>query len=900
MFLSLFLSVALATTLFAGILQGADAIGARSIQQIFESAPYDIIDEASDKNITDTRIFDVENVMGDIEGVTAIDQFVYAPVNIWEPGTNVTVEGVYLIAIPDDSVFYDQLVGIDFLERGKVYFDVSSALTEEYMENGSVVIDLSTYLWKSPPGFENRQFKMPIQDAIAVEDTAWTLFVGRYSSYLTGLFNRNDPSQKRPSYNLILMSTDTYMDIQNSIFAEERRPTDDQHGVALISLDRDMLVNPWDIQGSIDRVTLILEEINANGAEYMYLPENFLGQILEAIEQNLNSMKSNTMVVSLPVFFTAWYLGTTIAEVVFGLRRREIGLLLTRGLNHRQVLQMLLFEGVLVSVLAWILGIVAGSLVLPLVIQGVNPIDILLATNPVTLVTVFVFSAALSLFSIFRPAQKAVEINIVDALREHLSDDEEEEDLLGPIIALLLGVYRFAMIYFGLNVDMFQPSSTNLIVTLLYSTWWGFDYILSFISSIVFFWGFTTLFIKVLPRYQNLLSKISEMIVGDAAKFSTLSSSRNLKKTGATIFMVALIVSYSITVIGNVASSEDFIKSATYSSVGADAAIWLFEGEDAEGVLEKVLAVDGVEAASIEVLFTPDTSLGSIPVRGIDPLAWRDSAYIPEDFTDDLTMFDRMARIDDGAIIERGAADALGLSVNNTMILNTAARTYTVRIVGFYGWATGENYVPSNPMMYVNNIFMEQIKERYIDQRRIIVNLEPDVNPETMRNVLGDVDLDVQRVDMTAINLENALDNVILSGSKQVQVLGTYFAGLVASVGIILIVSTMIRSRNKELTIMSIRGFSPRQMMVTLLVENLGMDLFAIALGLFVGIFTLYGVVNLLNQALAFIFRYKVVFTNMVILQMGLIIGLIIVSTIVPIVVAVNRIAAEPDLKLEE
>jgi len=379
-----------------------------------------------------------------------------------------------------------------------------------------------------------------------------------------------------------------------------------------------------------------------------------------------------------------------------------------------------------------------------------------------------------------------------------------------------------------------------------------------------------------------------------------LSSSRNLKKTGATIFMVALIVSYSITVIGNVASSEDFIESATYSAVGAESAIWLFEGEDAEGVLEKVLAVDGVEAASVEILFTPETSLGSIPVRGIDPLTWRDSAYIPEDFTDDLSMFDRMEKVDNGAIIERGAAEALGLSINNTMILNTAARTYTVRIVGFFGWATGESYVPSNPMMYVNDVFMEQIKERYIDQRRIIVNLEPDVDPVNMRSVLSDVDLDVQRVDMTEINLENALDNVILSGSKQVQVLGTYFAGLVASVGIVLIISTMIRSRNKELTIMSIRGFSPRQMMVTLLVENLGMDLFAIALGLFVGVFTLYGVVNLLNQALAFIFRYKVVFTNMVILQMGLIIGIIIVSTIVPIVVAVNRIAAEPDLKLEE
>jgi ABC-type antimicrobial peptide transport system permease subunit len=99
---------------------------------------------------------------------------------------------------------------------------------------------------------------------------------------------------------------------------------------------------------------------------------------------------------------------------------------------------------------------------------------------------------------------------------------------------------------------------------------------------------------------------------------------------------------------------------------------------------------------------------------------------------------------------------------------------------------------------------------------------------------------------------------------------------------------------------MAIRGFSPRQMAATLLTENLGMDLFAIGLGLFVGVFTLYGIVNLFNNTLAFIFSYKVVFPTKVIIQIGAIIGLIIVSTIIPIVVAVNRISTEPDLKLEE
>jgi ABC-type antimicrobial peptide transport system permease subunit len=99
---------------------------------------------------------------------------------------------------------------------------------------------------------------------------------------------------------------------------------------------------------------------------------------------------------------------------------------------------------------------------------------------------------------------------------------------------------------------------------------------------------------------------------------------------------------------------------------------------------------------------------------------------------------------------------------------------------------------------------------------------------------------------------------------------------------------------------MSIRGYSPRQLAVTLLTENLGMEIFAIALGFFVGVFSLYGIVNLLNNTLAFIFSYRVVFPAKVIIQLGVIVGLILVSTIVPIMVAVNRISAEPDLKLEE
>jgi ABC-type antimicrobial peptide transport system permease subunit len=901
LFLSLFLSVAIASTLFAGILQGADAIGARSLDQIFELAPYDIITMASDKNITKTRVTDAVEIFGAIDGVEDVDYFEWSPIRLYDPGTvNTTIDGVYMVAVPDGSDFYDGIVGVDQFERGKVYYDVSSADVEPFIENGTVVIEMETYLWKNPPGFENRRFRMPLADTVGVDDESWTMFVGRYDVHLQGLFARNDPSQRRPSYNLVLMSHDTYMDIQREIFAEERRPTNDQHAVSLISLDRESLINPWDVTGSGHEVGIIYDQINSMGAEYYYLPRSFIGEILQAIQNNSDQMKTSTVVVSLPVFFTAWYLGVTIAEVVFGLRRREIGLLLTRGMNHKQILYMLMFEGLMVALLAGAVGILGSSLVLPLVITGVSPVDILLSTSPVTIVTVFVFSLAIALFSLYRPAQRAVQVNIVEALREHITDEEDGFSAFEPALAMTLGAYRFAMIYLNLSVEAFRPSTSNIIITLLYSTWFGSDYLLSFIAPLLFFWGFTKLFIQYAPWYQSMLTKIARIIVGDVAKFSALSSRRNIKRTAASTFMIALIVGYSVTVIGNVAISEDFLGSATFFAVGADSAIWLFEGQESEAVLEKVLEIDGVSSATVEVLFSPDSSITGMPVRGIDPVTWSDTAFMTPDFVTDPDMFEDMAAIENGAIIEFGLAQTLGLSVNNSMLLQTAARTYQVKVVGFFGKVSGDRYVPSNPMMYVSHTFMEGIKERYIDQRRIIVDFEDGVDVPTVKAALEVVDGDVQRVDVASLNLGNAVDNIIMAGPRQIQILGTYFAGLVASVGIVLIISTMIRSRIKELTIMSIRGYSPSQLAVTLLVEHLGMDIFAILLGGAVGVFTLYGVVNILNSALGFIFSYRVVFPPYVYVQIGAIVGLIIVSTIVPIVVAVNRISAAPDLKLEE
>ncbi len=216
------------------------------------------------------------------------------------------------------------------------------------------------------------------------------------------------------------------------------------------------------------------------------------------------------------------------------------------------------------------------------------------------------------------------------------------------------GSHDISRLYCRYVQDLLQAI---LVITLLYSTWWGTDYLLELYRPHTILLGLHQSYSSdMFHGIRGFSQRYLRLFVGDVAKFSALSSSRNLKRTAATTFMVALIVGYSVSVIGNVATSEDFMKSAVYTAVGADAAVWLFEGQDGPAVLDKVLEVDGVEHASLEILFTPDTSLGAMPVRGIDPLTWRESAYISNEFVDDLSVFEVMNRTDNGALIERGCS----------------------------------------------------------------------------------------------------------------------------------------------------------------------------------------------------------------------------------------------------
>jgi hypothetical protein len=162
------------------------------------------------------------------------------------------------------------------------------------------------------------------------------------------------------------------------------------------------------------------------------------------------------------------------------------------------------------------------------------------------------------------------------------------------------------------------------------------------------------------------------------------------------------------------------------------------------------------------------------------------------------------------------------------------------------------------------------------------------------------LDPNVEGVDIAETIVRRASENVFLAGPKRVEELGVYFATLVSSLGVVLVVSTVFRSRSKELTVMTIRVFSDGQLAATLLVENMGMTLFSIALGLGVGLVMLRGENVVYNAVYSSVLLRRLVFPPSALVALATVVGLLVLSTVAPILLAVRHASRNPVWRIEE
>ncbi|MBS7637326.1 FtsX-like permease family protein, partial [Candidatus Bathyarchaeota archaeon] len=536
-FIPLFLSVVLAITFFSGVLQGADAIGAAMLDRALMVSEFDIVSTAEGRNFTQLAIDEVMMRLRGLEGVRSVDHIIRieAELNGSDAEASLTV-----IAVRSNSSLLGRVKGVEGLEAGKAYVEAGSVKASDFRIGENITLKISTWLpYSIVAGFEPRFCTLPVGGAVRIDEDLFSVATGRFPLLLRSVLLGAGP-ERRPPYRLLIISEETLLAFLDSIYSEGRLPTRVMRADLIISLDRKDLINPWSMEASEISVKRVFEGVNSAGAQYMYVPVNYLGQLLEVVRANSSGLRISTILVAMPVFFASWYLGMTVSDLALDMRRREVALLLTRGMRRRQVFKILVFEAILTGIMAGFSGLFMGWALTLTVLPnpGLSPPPL---PSPATVSISLLLSVSLSTLSIYGPAHRAMKMNLVESLRGPYLSNSERVSWEGPLAALFLGGYKLAMLILGLNVDMFAPLTDNVVIFLLYSTWWGVDLILTYIGPILFLYGSIKLLIQLSKRFHDLIGRAAGLILGDISSISTLRAHRDLRRVASSTLLVAVV-----------------------------------------------------------------------------------------------------------------------------------------------------------------------------------------------------------------------------------------------------------------------------------------------------------------------------------------------------------------------
>jgi ABC-type antimicrobial peptide transport system permease subunit len=901
LFLALLLGIVLASAFFAGIDIKTNVTATQALDQQLKNVYVDV--DAYLYGSNSTQIFASRDIVLNLDGVVdaeiiSRDYSTYMRIFHDNGSIDLTAD---VAAISNHSRVYDGWLNKPTEELGEneTYIPENSALASLAQIGDIIQLNFST------PYLESQLrvvMNLTVKGFAQLDDAATAIAYGyRYS--IMPYPTESSSAQIGP---LMLISWEKTLQKILEEMLEAHLSYLPIETNLLIYLNREALINPWDITTSINNVEVVKNSIvNAisNVLKYSVSVQDNLEGPLQSFQYISMNIRFSFTLVSLPIFFVAWYMGTTVADVSFNLRRREIGLLSTKGFSRGQILRMFLTETLLIGCIGGVLGIFLGFLLNPLFTQFstealFNPQVI----SPYTIVLTIAFGIILAFLSTYSSAKRASRLPTVDALREYLPTETEKLSRMRlPLLALILGTYKISVFILGINMSdiltrvMF--SGGNFILTLLIGIFFFIDLMLNYIGPLLFFWGFTKMFIQGSLEFQQLITKAARFL-GDLGVLATKNVRRNPARAAAIAFLIALIVGYSVQVNGQLASEQDYVVRQIYYQVGADVAVNVVNANETPEILNSIMAnVSGsVQNSTIEYSFYTYSTAGyySMQIKAVESYSWLKTAYYESDWfsgTEVTTAFNNLALDKNTIILERSIATALNLKIGQNISLAFGSASRNLKIIGFFGsdlsqqTSGSSQYIANRYWSFISQDFYDEISAYVSSSAQIFLKLNGGANGKSVADSIRNLNLNINSVESFAEELANAQTDILTMGTLDVERLGIVFAFLGASVGTALVSIVGMKERSREAAIMSVKGLSYKQLIIMFLTENLALVIFSVVLGLFVGFVAAYGNISATNAALVELVKRRLVFPLNSTIMLTSCLALIFAATILPILI---------------
>src|SRR6266571_5204565 len=294
LYASLILGMMLAATFFGGINVGADTIGKQALDAQLANTPVDISLTPVSGGISVPRssFANVALKVKQVSGVVSAESFGRVNEQFY-PNNGSTP---YIKAIQDDSVLYQHLT----LLNGRKTLGANESLIDA-----------------------NSQFAQ---------------------TYKSGETSKSAGS-------LIVSWDQTFNHIADWAYNQTRFGREDYSitGTVNVYLDRPKLLSAFNVEASITQVQQIDDQVSNLAALNGFNSQPNLISPLQQFSASIFGLRLTFTIFSIPVFFVAWFVGRTVSQASFNLRRREIGLLMTKGFSQSQLFRHSLVEALLLG-----------------------------------------------------------------------------------------------------------------------------------------------------------------------------------------------------------------------------------------------------------------------------------------------------------------------------------------------------------------------------------------------------------------------------------------------------------------------------------------------------------------------------------------------------------------------
>ncbi len=903
LFAALALGMTLAATFFGGINVAADTVGKQALDAQLANTPVDMQLHAFSIDGGKSLNFSVQGLVSNlqkIDGVVAAEPV--GTSNLFNPynaSSSITVTG-----IQDASLLYQHMAlvsGRKTLHANETLINSDSQQAQNFPVNRRITYTLYTN--------SSRKYNVTLTvvgsvslDTVAVN----TLGIGYYYQPFPGNPGLTTPNQQASI--LIVSWEQTFLPVlaknYNSFSTGNVSRFYSISAQVNVYLDRNRLISPFAIESSISTIQQIEARISNLALQYGFSPnDNLVGQ-LQALSATIFSLRLTFTAVSVPVFFMAWYVGRTVSQSSFNLRRKEIGLLLTRGFTRGQLVRHFVTEGVMVGLLAGLAGIALAYVLNPLFLQvlGSTSGATAILTSDTVIITV-IFTLVLTLFAILTPARQAAAMDPAQALKGYVYLEATRPiRKRGPILALTLGAYQLVTLAIGINymnIGRYGYYAVNFLLVLFLIIAAVLSFALTFIGPFLFLYGAAQLSTGLAERFHRGFSSISKRMIGDVAALASKSIFRNPRRVAALVFIVTLIVGYSIWVIGDLASQQDYKYRQAEVAVGSDIRLsGITSIANATMIANKLQTWGNITGATAESDFSGTATAGGIQIKAIDPLTWRQGAYYePGWFTGDInSVFTAMAANSHTMVLDRGVASYYSFPIGTTIVLYTSS--INASVISYFGpdyyQSSGGNFgraFTPEGWSFIPIGLIRPNATLFNPTNIVLAKASPNVSLTqlalSLRTAYPSLTITTAQV------ATQGVPGVINAGTQNVLRLGTAFAALAASIGVGTIAYTGYREREKEITMVAVRGLSYRQLAGLLITEFLPLVIFALILATILGLIVVWvdalGQNSLDQSYLGILAARRVVFPLWASANILVIVALVLIGVFLPALTAARK-----------